>query len=53
MSVSMVPAGAREATITAMITRADGSTEVLGTVAYWHKSPLRRFAYRVKKLLGG
>ena len=53
MSVSLVPAGAREATIHAVIHRKDGSTEVLGTVAYWHKNPLKRLAFRLRKLLGG
>lgn len=53
MSVSVAKSGARETTIHAVVNRADGSTEVLGIVAYWHKNPLKRAAFRLKKLLGG
>jgi hypothetical protein len=35
-------AKARESRITAVITRADGRVEDLGTIAYWHRNPLRR-----------
>lgn len=38
---------AREAKISAVITRADGSTEDVGVVAYWHKNPLRRLCWVV------
>lgn len=37
----------REATISAVITRADGTIEDLGVVARWHKNPLVRLAWRV------
>jgi hypothetical protein len=40
---------AREATINIVVTRADGSIEDRGVVAYWHKNPLRRLAWRVKQ----
>lgn len=53
MSVQVAKAGASETSIHAVIHRADGSTEVLGIVAYWHKNPLKRLAFRLKKLLGG
>lgn len=39
---------AREATISAVITRADGRVENLGQIAYWHKNPLRRWLWRVQ-----
>jgi hypothetical protein len=42
---------AREATISAVITRADGSVEQLGVVAYWHKNPLRRWAWRLNHFI--
>lgn len=32
----------------ATITRADGTVEPLGTVAYWHKSRIRRMIYRLR-----
>jgi hypothetical protein len=37
--------------ITAVITRADGTVEDLGTVSYWHKNPFRRLAYRLRRLI--
>lgn len=41
--------GAREMSISAVITRADGRVEDLGTITYFHKNPLRRFAFRVRQ----
>lgn len=38
----------REATLEATITRADGRVERLGTIAYWHKNPLRRWAWALR-----
>lgn len=37
--------------ITAVITRADGTTVDLGTIQYWHKNPLKRIYWRIKKWL--
>jgi hypothetical protein len=37
--------------ISAIITRADGTIENLGTIQYWHKNPLKRFLWRIKKWL--
>lgn len=34
---------ARRATIHAVVTRADGSVENLGVIAYYHRNPLRRW----------
>lgn len=33
---------AKEITFEAVVIRANGTREQLGTVAYWHKNPLRR-----------
>ncbi len=33
---------AREMTISATVTRADGSIEKLGVIGYFHRNPLRR-----------
>lgn len=41
--------GLRSASVEAVITRADGSTENLGEVAYWHRNPLRRIAWRIRR----
>ena len=37
-----------ERSISAVVTRADGSVEDLGVIAYWHRNPLRRLAWRIK-----
>ena len=37
--------------IAAIITRADGTIENLGTIQYWHKNPLKRLLWRIKKWL--
>jgi len=40
---------AKEAVIEAVIIRADGTREVLGVISYWHKNPLKRWAWKVKQ----
>lgn len=40
---------AQSATVEAVITRADGTRENLGRVAYWHRNPLRRWLWRLSK----
>jgi hypothetical protein len=37
--------------ISAVITRADGTIENLGTIQYWNKNPLKRLLWRIKKWL--
>ena len=51
MSTVSVSVPAKEATIEMVITRADGTIENLGVVSYWHRNPLKRLAWRVKKYL--
>jgi hypothetical protein len=41
----------REASISAVVTRADGSVEDLGIVSYYHKNPLKRWAFAIKRKL--
>lgn len=43
--------GAREMTISAVITRADGRVENLGVISHWSKSPLKRLAFRARQFL--
>jgi hypothetical protein len=38
-----------ELSIEAVVIRADGTREDLGIVSYWHKNPLRRLAWRVRR----
>jgi len=49
----MIPSEAKvnQMEITAVITRADGTIEDLGTIQYWHKNPLKRLLWRIKKWL--
>lgn len=39
----------KEASIEAVVIRADGTREDLGTIAYWHKNPVRRLLWRITK----
>ncbi len=39
---------AREVTLSAVITRADGTVEDLGVIAYKHRNPLKQLAWRLK-----
>lgn len=41
-----------QAAIGARVVRADGSVEDLGTVAYYHRNPLRRAWFRLQKAAG-
>lgn len=51
MSKMIVPLNAKEAQISAVIIRADGTKENLGVVSYWHKNPLKRIFWSIKKWL--
>lgn len=39
----------REATIELTVTRADGRVERLGVVSFWHRNPLKRWAFVARK----
>lgn len=49
MSDMKVLSGAKQATIEAVIIRADGTRVPLGVISYWHKNPLKRWAWRMKR----
>jgi hypothetical protein len=51
MSNMIVPLNAKEAQISAVIIRADGTKVDLGVVSYWHKNPLKRILWSIKKWL--
>lgn len=51
MSQMIAPSNAKEAQISAVIIRADGTKENLGVVSYWHKNPLKRIFWSIKKWL--
>lgn len=42
-------AGVKMASFEAVITRADGTVENLGTIAYYHRNPIRRLLWRLSK----
>lgn len=41
----------KEMSLSAVIVRADGTVENLGTIQYWHKNIFKRFIWRIKKWL--
>lgn len=42
---------AKEIELIATIIRADGTKEELGVIDYWHKNPLKRFIWKIKRFL--
>lgn len=51
MSNLVVSQNVKHATIEAVIIRADGTREDLGTICYYHKNPMKRWAWRVASFL--
>lgn len=47
MGELVAPSEAKSVELEAVVIRADGSREDLGTVAYWHKNPARRLWWRL------
>ncbi len=43
--------GAKEMTISAVITRADGRVENLGVIAFHHRNPFKRLAFRAHQII--
>ena len=41
----------KSAQIDAVIIRADGTADPLGTIAYYHRNPIKQFMYWLKKKL--
>jgi len=42
---------AKKIELIATIIRADGKIEELGVIDYWHKNPIKRIIWRIKKWL--
>ena len=42
---------AKELQLSARVIRADGTVEEHGVIDYWHKNPIKRFIWRIKKWL--
>lgn len=53
MTAHTASAGTESVTVEAVVIRADGRVERLGAVAFWHRNPLRRAAWRLSQLLRG
>jgi len=41
----------KEASIAAVVIRADGTREDLGVISYWNRNPLRRLIWRARQWL--
>lgn len=46
-----VPVNAKSMSIEAVIIRADGTREDLGTITYWHRNPFIRMAWKFRELI--
>lgn len=53
MSTLAVSSDVIEASISAVVIRADGTREDLGVISYHHKNPLRMLLWHVRKMLHG
>lgn len=49
--MQVAKSNAKELQLVATITRADGTVEELGVIDYWHRNPIKRFIWRIKKWL--
>jgi hypothetical protein len=49
----VAPEQVKSVSLEAVVIRADGTREDLGTIAYWHKNPLRRLYHRLTHRRGG
>jgi hypothetical protein len=52
MAMVLAKHRAREGSVRITVIRKNGTVEDLGVVAYWHRNPLKRLAWRVRKWLG-
>jgi len=46
-------ANVKEATISVMVIRANGTREDLGEVSYWHRNPIKRVAWKLRRAVNG
>lgn len=49
--MQIAKSNAKELQLVATITRADGTVEELGVIQYWHRNPIKRLIWRIKKWL--
>lgn len=57
MSIHTATTGVSQVSVEAKVIRADGRVEDLGVVAFWHRNPFKRLAWRIgqllRKIIGG
>lgn len=46
-----VNSNAKELQLSAVIIKADGTVVELGVIDYWHRNPIKRLIWRIKKWL--
>lgn len=51
MTKMVAPVGAKSASIRVTVIRANGRVEDHGVVAFYHRNPLYRWAYRVRRAI--
>jgi hypothetical protein len=49
--MQVAQSNAKELHLSATVIRADGTVVELGVIDYWHKNPIKRFIWRIKKWL--
>jgi len=49
--MQVAQSNAKELQLSARVIRADGTVVELGVIDYWHKNPIKRFIWRIKKWL--
>jgi hypothetical protein len=49
--MQVTQSNAKEIELIATIIRADGTREELGVIDYWHKNPIKRIIWKLKKFL--
>lgn len=49
--MQVAQSNAKELQLVATIRRADGTIVELGVIDYWHKNPIKRIIWRIKKWL--
>jgi hypothetical protein len=51
-SNTMANSGIEQSSLSMVIIRANGEREDLGVVSYYHKNPIKRIMFKIKKFLG-
>lgn len=52
MSMVLAEQKAKESSISIQVIRKNGDVEDHGVVSYWHRNPMKRWAWRLRRWLG-